>query len=101
SEERIAFAFPLSLNGSRGVWFTPFGQTTEVELTANYPHPSFQGNWLPSEREVSDASFSAKWSIPYLGRNYPQAWRSSDAMQEAIAASRFGVELVDPVDHYH
>jgi len=38
---------------------------------------------------------------PVSRRNYPQAWRSSDSMQEAIAASRFGVDLVDPVDHYH
>jgi inner membrane protein len=96
----LQFSFPLALNGSRGVWFAPFGQTTEVELRSNYPHPSFQGNWLPVERSVSDAAFSARWSIPFLGRNYPQAWTSSAAMHDAVEGSRFGVELTDPVDQY-
>ena len=98
--ERIAFSFPLALNGSRGVYFTPFGRTTEVDLASDYAHPSFQGNWLPAERTVSDASFTAKWSIPYLGRNYPQSWKSDASFHEAIAGSRFGVELIDPVDQY-
>jgi inner membrane protein len=96
----LAFSFPLTLNGSRSVSFAPFGRTTEVELQSNYPHPSFQGNWLPSERTITDASFAAKWSIPFLGRNYPQVWTSNTAMREPIDGSRFGVELIDPVDHY-
>ena len=95
----IAFSFPLTLNGSRAISFAPFGQTTVVELESNYPHPSFQGNWLPSERTVSDASFTAKWSIPFLGRNFPQAWNAG-SMHDAIESSRFGVELIEPVDHY-
>ena len=98
--QRFKFSFPLSLNGSLGAYLTPFGQNTVVELQSNYGHPSFQGNWLPSERSVSSAAFQAKWSIPFLGRNYPQAWKAETQMREAIDSSRFGVELVNPVDHY-
>jgi inner membrane protein len=97
---RFEFALPLSLHGSGSLSFTPFGQSTEVHLDSDYGHPSFQGNWLPSERTVSRDSFTARWSIPSLGRNFPQAWTSEASMRESIAASRFGVELVDPVDHY-
>ncbi len=81
--QRFKFAFPLSLNGSLGVYLTPFAQNTVVELQSDYGHPSFQGNWLPAERSVSDGAFQAKWSIPFLGRNYPQAWRAEAAMREA------------------
>jgi inner membrane protein len=49
---------------------------------------------------VSYAAFQAKWSIPFLGRSYPQAWRAEVGKREAIDGSRFGVELVNPVDHY-
>jgi inner membrane protein len=49
---------------------------------------------------VSATDFQAKWSIPFLGRNYPQAWTAEAKMSEAIDGSRFGVELVQPVDHY-
>jgi len=98
--QRFKFSFPLSLSGSLGVYLTPFAQNTVVELQSDYGHPSFQGNWLPAERSVSGSGFQAKWSIPFLGRNYPQAWRAEATMREAIDGSRFGVELVNPIDHY-
>jgi len=98
--ERLQFSFPLSLNGSLGLYFTPFGQQTVVELQSDYGHPSFQGNWLPAERSVSASGFQSIWSIPSLGRNYPQAWSAEAEMGEAVDGSAFGVEMVDPVDHY-
>jgi inner membrane protein len=116
--DRFAFSFPLALNGSGGVQLAPFGQNTVVELASDFPSPSFRGTWLPTERSVTDAGFTARWSIPFLGRNYPQAWTASRGIQGdvavpmaaargiqvgmagAIAASHFGVELVSPVDHY-
>jgi inner membrane protein len=94
------FSFPLVLNGSAGVDLAPFGQTTRVELRSASARPSFQGKWLPVQRSVSDAGFSATWDIPYLGRNYPQAWTSASNMSEAIDGSRFGVDLAGTVDHY-
>lgn len=97
---RFKFSFPLSLNGSLGLYLTPFGQQTVVELRSDYIHPSFQGNWLPAERSLSDTGFQAKWSIPSLGRNYSPAWRAKAKMSEAVDSSRFGVELAHPVDHY-
>jgi inner membrane protein len=98
--QTVRFSFPLALNGSLGVYLTPFGRSTTVGLQANYGHPSFQGNWLPVERSVSDAAFQATWSIPFLGRNYPQAWKASTGMGKEIQGSRFGVDLINPVDHY-
>ncbi len=100
AKQQFEFSFPLSLNGSLGVHLTPFGQNTVVELQSKYGSPSFQGRWLPSERTVTSAGFQARWSIPFLGRNYPQAWKSDAQMRAAIEGSRFGVELVNPVDHY-
>jgi inner membrane protein len=88
------------LNGSLGAYFSPFARNTVVEIESNSRNPSFQGNWLPSKRSISDSGFRASWSIPFLGRNYPQAWTSTADMGNAIEASRFGVELSDPVDHY-
>ena len=98
--ERYRFSLPLALNGSVGLYFTPFGQNTTVEIESDYGDPSFQGNWLPTERTVAKDRFSARWSIPALGRNYPQAWDGQTPRRDAIHGSRFGVELVDPVDHY-
>ena len=98
--DSVEFSVPLALNGSQGVFFAPFGQNTTVELKSNYPHPSFQGNWLPVERTVSDAGFEAKWSIPFLGGSFPQSWTSTGELREAIDASQFGVAFLNPIDHY-
>ena len=94
------FSFPISLNGSRSFNLTPFAEQTVTHITSNSPNPNFQGNWLPVERKVSDSGFDATWRISYLGRNYPQSWRSDGDVRKAIEASRFGVELTDSVDHY-
>ena len=93
------FQFPLELNGSGAVFFSPFGKQTTVDLQSNWPHPSFQGNWLPAERTVTDRGFEASWSIPFLGRSYPQRWTSQTA-PSSISPSRFGLTLATPVDPY-
>jgi inner membrane protein len=98
----VEFSLPLTLNGSQGVYFVPFGESSLVALDADFPHPSFQGNWLPVERSVGDSGFTARWSVPFLGRSFPQAWSSHEELKIGAVAeqSRFGVDLVDPVDHY-
>ena len=98
--EPVRFSFPLTLNGSLSLHVAPFGENTVVEMEADHGSPSFQGNWLPAERTISADSFTAKWAISFLGRSYPQSWVSGSQGREVIAASRFGVALVNPVDHY-
>jgi inner membrane protein len=96
----VDFSLPLSLNGSQGVYFAPFGQNSVVELQSNYPHPSFQGNWLPNDREITKDGFEGRWSIPFLGRSFPQAWTSEDDFEDEIGSASFGVDFLNPVDHY-
>jgi inner membrane protein len=98
SKAAIPFSFPLSLHGSEGLWFAPFARETQVDLASAWPSPSFQGSFLPSLRTVTGDGFDARWSVPYLGRNFAQVWRETEAPQAAIEASRFGVRLVTPVD---
>jgi len=90
----------LDLNGSTGAFFTPLGEQTEVSVRSNWEDPSFQGNWLPTDRSVTGDGFEARWSIPSLGRNYPQKWTRGSVSADVLEASRFGVELITPVDHY-
>jgi inner membrane protein len=96
----LPFQVALSLQGSVGFFLAPFGETTVLVLEADSPNPSFQGAWLPKQREISPQHFSASWEIPFLGRNFPQAWPAGETPEDAIAASQFGVAIVAPVDHY-
>ena len=94
------FSFSLAANGSEALSFAPLGQLTTVHLASNWGDPSFQGNWLPTERKVTSDAFDATWSISYLGRNYPQRWTSDSSSHAKIDESEFGVKLVTPVDPY-
>ncbi|MBD3265766.1 cell envelope integrity protein CreD [bacterium] len=102
--EKMAFAFPLKLNGSQGLFFAPFGRDTTVQLKSNWHAPSFQGNWLPTKRILNEAGFNAAWNIPFLGRGYAQQWRSqtnnASNIERQIASSLFGVRFITPVDQY-
>jgi inner membrane protein len=99
-EADAGFRVQLELNGSTGAFFAPLGETTDVTIRSNWEDPSFQGNWLPADHEVTAAGFEAHWSIPSLGRNYPQSWTRGAVSAEMLEASRFGVDLLTPVDHY-
>jgi inner membrane protein len=95
------FSFPLGIKGSSGAYFAPFGRDTEVVLNSNWEAPSFQGAWLPEYQVTEDGGFAANWNLSFLGRNYPQSWRSGSANTDsAIQSSLFGVELIHPVDTY-
>lgn len=97
--EPIPFSFDLDLRGSQTLSFIPAGKTTRVSLNSRWEHPSFYGNFLPNEREVTDEGFTASWSVLQLNRNYPQLW-SGDQMFQKLPASSFGVALLPAMDDY-
>lgn len=98
--DTFEYSFSLSLNGSDFLNFTPLGRETDITLTSDWPDPSFNGNWLPTHRTVHKNGFEARWSIPFLGRNYPQQWRTEDDVNSAIGTSQFGLRFLVPVDNY-
>jgi len=96
----FAFAVNLSFNGSVSLNLAPVARETRVSLSSDWPHPSFSGTFLPDEREVTAAGFSAAWKIPHLARSVPEAWSLTEAGLERFQPYAFGVMLIDPVDFY-
>ena len=87
----------LSLKGSERLNFVPTGKTTEVKIGGTWNNPSFDGEFLPETREVTDSSFNATWKILHYNRPFSQQWKTSD---EKLSGSDFGVKLILPVDQY-
>jgi len=48
------FDFSLDLKGSQKLYFTPVGKVTDIDLSSKWPNPSFNGAFLPDNREVSE-----------------------------------------------
>jgi len=88
----------MSLRGSGYFQFAPLGEKTTVELESSWPHPSFQGRTLPETRRIDEEGFSARWVIPHLARNYPQAFRN-DATHN-LSGFTAGVSMFEPVSLY-
>ncbi|HXG28719.1 MAG TPA: cell envelope integrity protein CreD [Nevskiales bacterium] len=98
--DSYSFEIPIHFNGSNRLSFAPFAEHTEVSLRSDWPHPSFQGSWLPREHSIAEDGFTAIWSVSHLGRNYPQHMPTLEPYTEQIQDSHFGVYFMSPVDSH-
>ncbi len=93
------FGLDIDLQGSQNISFTPLGKTTDINISSEWPDPSFNGSFLPDERDVTEAGFSAQWKVLQLNRNYPQSWIGNDYSNN-IKSSSFGIDLILPLNDY-
>ncbi|MES9964331.1 MAG: cell envelope integrity protein CreD [Candidatus Sedimenticola sp. 20ELBAFRAG] len=103
--DSVGGKFPYKLNfelgGSDGFYVAPVGRRSSIRMESDWVDPSFQGNWLPTQRVMNNEGFSASWEIPYLGRSYPQSWfKGNSEQQRKIDTSGVGVRLALPLDTY-
>ena len=103
--EIFDFSLVLPFKGSGNLMFAPVGQTTTVSLTSDCVTPSFNGYYLPDERQVTDTGFQAEWKVLAINRDYPQVLDESLLGNNMYGRSdfdnsTFGVELKVPVEQY-
>jgi inner membrane protein len=96
----VTFEFRTVIAGSRAFSVLPLGSTTTVGLKSDWPHPSFQGAFLPVERSITDQGFDARWQVLELNRTYRQAFTRYEVEDETVVASALGVGLYQAVDIY-
>lgn len=113
----------LELAGTRGFSMAPVADTTLVRLRGDWPHPSFGGRFLPSERVVRADGFDATWKVSSLASTATQSWRGGEPLCAAAGGGgpspypapegaddasspengcieTFGVTFIDPVNAY-
>ena len=97
----LSFNFDLDLRGSGSLDFLHLGKSTTVKLEGNWNNPSFTGRYLPDNRQVTDAGFTATWKMPYFNRPYAQQWTSENSIMDVKTSdASFGVKFILPVDQY-
>ncbi|NWG47135.1 MAG: cell envelope integrity protein CreD [Alphaproteobacteria bacterium] len=94
----IPFALQLTLNGSESLRLLPVGRDTVVRLSAAWPHPSFQGAFLPTTSRVGADGFEAEWQVPAIARSFGQVFRAET--RPSLGEAAFGVDLHSPVTFY-
>lgn len=115
--EGLQATLNLELVGTQQVSIVPLGGRTEVQMQSPWPHPSFSGRFLPTERTVRADGFEAQWRLSSLATTAAQDIAESkpvcagpvgeDALRYASAAPRdagcvdsFSVAFIDPVNPY-
>lgn len=96
-ETGFAFDIAFSLNGSGSFAVAPAGQTTSFAAKASWPHPGFEGLFLPEEKTITATEFSASWTIPYLARGLD---RVVEGPRLPLSNSLMTINLVEPVKFY-
>lgn len=94
-----SYRLTLEFNGAGALSLTPVGRASQITITSDWPHPSFQGAFLPDGYEVGEDGFSARWSIPHLARPLPQLARVDQDLNARDSAG-FGVSFYQPNDFY-
>lgn len=95
------FRFDLALNGLQAIKFAQIAEQTQIQLNANWQHPNFIGDFLPSSREISDEGFSASWqstAISNQAKHLLDHYVNGNVKE--LTNNSVGVSLNQPVDHY-
>jgi len=98
--DAVYFSFDMEISGGSRADFVPLGRDTVLELSGDWPSPSFLENLLPSELDYSDKGFNANWRIPEVSRPIQAYWQLSEAKNIVDRLDSLGVKLLEPVDNY-
>lgn len=96
-EKNFDFSYTLDLKGSRSINFVPIGKNTVANVSGDWLSPGFIG-LFSADYEIGEKGFDATWNVLNFNRNIPDYWRNDEVT--SLNDISFGVNLVDPVDHY-
>ncbi len=107
---RLATALDFSLAGSESLAMVPLAAENRVVLDSSWPHPQFNGRFLPTASEIGKQGFRAEWAVSSLASDAQLQYRNGTRIDRDTAPmllahgsyniDALGVALVDPVDAY-
>jgi inner membrane protein len=97
-DARFEVAANLKFSGAQRLSVLAFAKATEVTARGDWPHPSFDGGFLPVRRDITDDGFTAAWRVPFIARGVP-AQVTADGLGR-LGATQLGVSFVDPANPY-
>lgn len=98
-EKTIALEMSLSLNGTGSFSVVPLGRHSQLNLTSNWPHPGFMGDYLPVKRDITASGFQAHWESSWFANNLESLF-SEKALPEWHNVPAFSVTVATPADQY-
>lgn len=93
------FTLNLAFLGAQRLSATAPARNNSVTINSDWPHPSFDGDYLPDTREVTDTGFTANWTVPHFARPVPQVSRTTQE-EQLDKLAQFGVKFFQPNNFY-
>lgn len=102
--QALNVAINLELAGTQSLSIAPIANTTLVKMNTDWPHPSFGGRFLPSERHIHQRGFDATWKVSSLASTAMQEWQKGSKLcgfsHAGDCIETFGVDFIDPINPY-
>jgi inner membrane protein len=97
--QTLAFSFSLELGGSEAFSIAPLGADSAVSMRADWPHPSFQGRFLPAQHSIGREGFSAQWKVSRFAAQ--SASRASQCGWPCgVMSEQISVSFIEPAGLY-
>lgn len=87
-----------TFSGAQRVAVLAFAGTTEAAVRGDWPHPSYNGGFLPANQAGGGKGFDATWSVPFVARGVPVEG-DGDALSR-LGATELAVSFVEPANPY-
>ena len=88
----------MTFSGAQRLAVLPFAKTTTFSAKGDWADPSFDGGFLPTQRQVGDEGFSARWNVPFIARGVPAAGAAESISR--LGQGSLGVSFVEPANPY-
>ncbi len=97
--EPIDLRLNIQMKGSNSLNFLPSAKENKVELRANWPDPSFTGQFLPNTKKITKQGFQAQWLVTSLASSLPEYLDVED-LNHGMFDQTLGVRFLKAADHY-
>ena len=88
----------MTFSGAQRLSVLAYGETSTLKMRGDWPHPSFDGGFLPVRQSVTPHGFTAEWSVPSIARSLPGEAVSPNFGK--LGRTDLGVSFADPADPY-
>ncbi|RBB34222.1 cell envelope integrity protein CreD [Burkholderia reimsis] len=93
----VPFSIDMPLRGAESVAFAPVGDQNDFSLKSTWPHPSFDGAFLPNNRTVDARGFTGNWRVTSFNTKAREQIATGNGEGAIETAS---VSMIEPVNVY-
>ena len=86
-----------TFSGAQRIAVLAFAGTTTAVIRGDWPHPSYNGGFLPANQDATDG-FNATWTVPFVARGVPVEGDSETLSR--LGGTSLGVTFVEPANPY-